>query len=69
VVATNEALNGDSFRWSNSAIDAVQAAAESYMVGYFEDANMCAAHRNRITVNTKDMTLTTRLRERFEQLH
>ena len=36
---------------------ALQEAAEAYLVGYFEDANLCAIHAKRVTVMPRDMHL------------
>ena len=44
-------------RFQASAILALQEAAESYLVGLFEDANLCAIHAKRVTVMSKDIQL------------
>ena len=49
-------------RYSYGAIDAVHQCVESYMVGLFEDTNLCAIHAKRKTVMTKDMRLARRIR-------
>ena len=41
---------------------ALQEAAEAYLVGLFEDTNLCAIHANRKTVMKKDMDLARRIR-------
>jgi hypothetical protein len=41
---------------------ALQEAAEAYLVGIFEDSNLCAIHANRVTVQKKDMLLAYRIR-------
>ena len=41
---------------------AVQEAAEAYLVGLFEDTNLCAIHANRVTVMKKDLELARRIR-------
>ena len=41
---------------------AVQEAAEVYIVGLFEDTNLCAVHAKRQTVLKKDMMLALRIR-------
>jgi histone H3/H4 len=41
---------------------ALQEAAESFLVGIFEDANICAIHANRVTIMKKDMDLARRIR-------
>ena len=53
-------------RFQSQALLAVQEAAEMYLVGLFEDSNLCAIHANRVTVMKKDMELARRIRgERF----
>ncbi|GMH99232.1 hypothetical protein TrLO_g16027 [Triparma laevis f. longispina] len=37
-------------------------AAEAYLVGLFEDTNLCAIHAKRITIMPKDIQLTRRIR-------
>ena len=49
-----------------SAVLALQEASEAYLVGVFEDTNLCAIHAKRITITPKDMQLARRIRgERF----
>ena len=53
-------------RFQSQALLAIQEAAESYLIGLFEDSNLCAIHANRVTVMKKDMELARRIRgERF----
>ena len=49
-------------RFQNSAVDALQEAAEEYLVGLFEDTNLCAIHAKRITIMPKDIQLVRRIR-------
>jgi histone H3 len=49
-------------RFQSSAIFALQEAAEAYLVGLFEDANLCAIHAKRVTIMPKDMQLARRIR-------
>ena len=49
-------------RFQSSALLAVQEAAEAYIVGLFEDTNLCAIHAKRSTVMKKDMVLARRIR-------
>ena len=49
-------------RFQSSAVLALQEASESYMVGLFEDTNLCAIHAKRVTIMTKDMQLARRIR-------
>lgn len=54
-------FRGD-LRFQSSAISALQEAAEAYLVGVFEDANLCAIHANRITIMNRDIHLAMRIR-------
>jgi len=49
-------------RFQAAALEALQEAAEAYLVGVFEDANWCAIHAKRVTIQPKDLFLTQRLR-------
>lgn len=49
-------------RFQSSAVIALQEAAESYLVGLFEDANLAAIHAKRITIMPKDLQLARRIR-------
>ena len=53
---------GDNFRIQNGAVNALQEAVEAYMVGFFEDTNLCAIHAKRVTIMPRDMQLARRLR-------
>ena len=48
--------------FQSSAIVALQEAAESYLVGLFEDTNLCAIHAKRVTIMPKDIQLARRIR-------
>lgn len=49
-------------RFQKSALEALQEAAEAYLVALFEDANLCAIHAKRVTITPKDTRLAMRLR-------
>ena len=49
-------------RFQMSAIMAMQEAAEAYLVGLFEDTNLCAIHAKRVTIMPKDIQLARRIR-------
>jgi histone H3 len=49
-------------RFNSLAITALQEAAEAYLVGLFEDANLCAIHAKRVTVFPQDIILARRVR-------
>ena len=44
------------------AIQALQEATESHLVGIFEDTNLCAIHAKRVTIMPRDMQLAKRIR-------
>ncbi len=44
------------------ALMAFQEAAEAYLVGLFEDTNLCAIHAKRVTIQPKDIQLARRIR-------
>lgn len=49
-------------RFQSTAILALQEASEAYLVGLFEDTNLCAIHAKRVTIMPKDMQLARRIR-------
>ncbi|KFD49297.1 hypothetical protein M513_09849 [Trichuris suis] len=49
-------------RFQMSAVLALQEATEAYMVGLFEDTNLCAIHARRVTITAKDIQLARRIR-------
>ena len=49
-------------RFQSAAIGALQEAAEAYLVGLFEDTNLCAIHAKRVTIMPKDIQLARRIR-------
>ncbi|EJF55494.1 hypothetical protein DICSQDRAFT_73735, partial [Dichomitus squalens LYAD-421 SS1] len=58
-------LNGrgnEDLRWQREAMDAVQEAAEVFLIELLEDAQICALHARRVTVRVADIQLARRLR-------
>ena len=49
-------------RLQSSAVMALQEASEAYLVGLFEDTNLCAIHAKRVTIMPKDIQLARRIR-------
>ena len=49
-------------RFQGSAVLALQEASEAYLVGLFEDTNLCAIHAKRVTIMPKDIQLARRIR-------
>ncbi|RLN52704.1 hypothetical protein BBJ29_002804 [Phytophthora kernoviae] len=55
-------FTGAGYRWQAEALLALQEAAETYLVRTFEDANLCAIHGKRVTLQVKDIQLSLRIR-------
>jgi histone H3 len=49
-------------RFQSTAILALQEASEAYLVGLFEDTNLCAMHAKRVTIMPADIQLARRIR-------
>ena len=49
-------------RFQHNAVAALQEASEAYLVGLFEDTNLCAIHAKRVTIFPRDMQLARRIR-------
>ncbi|XP_006877417.1 PREDICTED: histone H3.3-like [Chrysochloris asiatica] len=47
--------------FQSAAIGALQEASEAYLVGLFEDTNLCAIHAKRVTIMPKDIQLARRI--------
>ena len=47
--------------FASGAILVLQEAAEAYLIGLFEDTNLCAIHAKRITIMPKDIQLARRI--------
>ncbi|XP_068115953.1 histone H3-like [Hyperolius riggenbachi] len=48
--------------FQSSAVMALQEASEAYLVGLFEDTNLCAIHAKRVTIMSKYIQLARRIR-------
>lgn len=55
-------FTGVPYRWQAEALLALQEASEMYLVRTFEDANLCAIHGKRVTLQVKDIQLSLRIR-------
>ncbi|KAK8153252.1 histone-fold-containing protein [Phyllosticta citribraziliensis] len=51
-----------SLRWQATALEALQEAAEAYLVHFLEDTNYCAIHAKRVTISQQDIQLARRIR-------
>ena len=49
-------------RFQSAAIMALQEASEAYLVGLFEDSNLCTIHTKQVTIMLKDIQLARRIR-------
>ena len=49
-------------RFQSLAIKVLQEASEAYLVGLFEDTNLCAIHAKRVTIMPMDIQLARRIR-------
>ena len=49
-------------RFQSLVVKALQEASEAYLVGLFEDTNLCAIHAKRVTIMPKDIQLARRIR-------
>ena len=49
-------------RFQSTAVMALQEASEAFLIGLFEDTNLCAIHARRVTIMPKDMQLARRIR-------
>nr|ANM86119.1 histone H3 [Stygiella incarcerata] len=60
-IAQSHVDQGD-IRFQSLALHALQEATEAFLVGLFEDSNLCAIHAKRVTIMAKDMQLVRRIR-------
>ena len=49
-------------RFQSAALNALQEATEAYLVGLFEDTNLCAIHAKPVTIMPQDIRLARRIR-------
>ena len=52
----------DDLLFQAAALGALQEACEAYLVGLFEDTNLCAIHARRVTIMPRDIQLSRRIR-------
>lgn len=50
------------YKYQPAALNALQEAAEAYLVYLFEDTNLCCVHARRVTIMPRDIQLARRLR-------
>jgi histone H3 len=56
-------------RFQSIAILALQEAAEAYLVGLFEDTNLCAIHARRVTISASLCAAAARLQAAAARSH
>ena len=49
-------------RFQSAALEALQDAAEAYLIDLFSDVNRCALHAGRVTVKPNDFNLVLAIR-------
>ena len=59
----SKAEGGKAFcpHWAKEAMDALHEAAENYLVGMMEDANLLTIHAKRYTIQPRDIELARRI--------
>ena len=55
-------------RFQPTSLLAAHEATEAYLVGLFEDTNLCAIHAKRVTIMPKDIQLSRRIRREPERV-
>lgn len=55
-------------KWQRTALECIQEAAEDFLIEFFQDAYICAAHAHRVTLMDKDLIVLRRLRYRFSKI-
>jgi histone H3 len=60
-------VRGD-LRFQPASLLAAHEASEAYIVGLFEDTNLCAIHAKRVTIMPKDIQLSRRIRREPERV-
>jgi len=60
-------VRGD-LRFQSTSLLAAHEASEAYIVGLFEDTNLCAIHAKRVTIMPKDIQLSRRIRREPERV-
>ncbi|KAG9510509.1 hypothetical protein GZH46_00944, partial [Fragariocoptes setiger] len=55
-------VSGEEYRFQTAALQALQEAAEAFLVRLFEDTNLCCIHAKRVTIMPRDIQLAQRIR-------
>lgn len=62
VCSSSHLSEGPGYLLRMAALQCLQEASESYLIGLFEDCNLAAIHAHRVTIMPKDVLLARRLR-------
>ena len=62
IMGDHEVVHVTGLRIQANAVLALQEAAEAFIIGLFEDSNLCAIHAKRVTLMPKDMQLAQKIR-------
>ena len=54
-------LEGKSYQWNTSALQALQEGSEHHVIKILDSANLCAIHAGRVTLMPKDIQLAGKL--------
>ena len=60
-IAQSFEIGGEALRFQSTAVLALQEASEAFIVGVFEDTNLCAIHDKQVTIMKRDMQLALRI--------
>jgi histone H3 len=60
-IARSFKIGGEAPRFQSTAVLALQEASEAFIVGVFEDTNLCAIHDKQVTIMKRDMQLALRI--------
>ena len=61
-IAQSFKIRGEVPRFQSTAVLALHEASEVFLVGVFEDTNLCAIHAKRVTIMNRDMQLVLKIR-------
>jgi histone H3 len=61
-IAQSFKIRGEVPPFQSTAVLALQEASEAFLVGVFEDTNLCAIHAKRVIIMNRDMQLALRIR-------
>lgn len=59
---TQTFYENEPYKYQPAALNALQEAAEAYLVYLFEDTNLCCVHARRVTIMPRDIQLARRIR-------